>query len=527
MRISIISIALAILVNSLTLAIVAGFQQEIKAKIIGFNAPFFISKAGPGHIFEAEPIDRRIPFIHECQQIKGVGSLQAVAFKPAMLQSQLFSDTIKVLQTKDSIIQRQDIFGVMFKGVDQQYNFDFLRQNLIEGRLINTLQQDEILLSKSIAQKLNYKLNDLISVYYVKNQPILKKMKVVGIYQTGFAEYDQKMAFVSLQVVQQMNDFGTRISLRPIIEKQKLTIAIDLQGSSDRLLFDWGQGPEIYTAYQIPVFKDTTYIVNALKMESQGGLLEKIDRASIKVDVPRPISYEDLVLDETGSPVVIIDGTTHQALKTKYGPLHFYFSDGHGTTEQFISGFEVNLKDYAAFEEVQKALKNTLEMRPINGHLLQVNSIKDVEADLFAWLSFLDVNVLIIVILMLLIGIINVGSALLVLIVLRTQFIGLLKALGANNRSIRIIFLYQASYLILRGLVIGNLLSVLFIWIQQQFQVFTLNPEVYYIDAVPVAFSWLHFLGINVLTFIVCMVALLLPSRVVSRISPIKALRFQ
>ncbi|MEN9421650.1 MAG: hypothetical protein RLZZ107_1127, partial [Bacteroidota bacterium] len=330
MRISIISIALAILVNSLTLAIVAGFQQEIKAKIIGFNAPFFISKAGSGHIFEAEPIDRRIPFIQESQQIKGVSSLQAVAFKPAMLQSQIFSDTIKVLQTKDSVIQRQDIFGVMFKGVDQHYNFDFLRQNLLEGRLINPLQQDEILLSKSIAQQLNYKLNDLISVYYVKNQPILKKMKVVGIYQTGFAEYDQKLAFVSLQVVQQMNDFGTRISLRPIIEKQKLTIAIDLQGSSERLLFDWGQGPEIYTAYQIPVFNDTTYVVNALKMENQGSLLENIDRASIKIDAPRPISYQDLVLDETGSPVVLIYGKKHQALQTKYGPLNFYFYDGQG-----------------------------------------------------------------------------------------------------------------------------------------------------------------------------------------------------
>jgi lipoprotein-releasing system permease protein len=262
-------------------------------------------------------------------------------------------------------------------------------------------------------------------------------------------------------------------------------------------------------------------------MGNQGSLLENIDRASIKIDAPGPIRYQDLVLDETGSPVVLIDGTTHQALQTKYGPLHFYFSDGRGTTEQFISGFELSVKDFAAFEEVQNALKNTLEMRPINGYLLQVNSIKDVEADLFAWLSFLDVNVLIIVILMLLIGIINVGSALLVLIVLRTQFIGLLKALGANNRSIRIIFLYQASYLILRGLVIGNLLSVILIWLQQQFQVFTLNPEVYYLDAVPVAFSWLHFIGINVLTFIVCMVALLLPSRVVSRISPIKALRFQ
>ena len=527
MRISIISIALAILVNSLTLAIVAGFQQEIKAKIIGFNAPFFISKAGSAHIFEAEPIDKRIPFIDEISAVKGVDGLHAVAFKPAMLQSQTFSDTIQVLQTKDSIVQRQDIFGVMFKGVDQNYSFDFLQKNLVAGRLLNTAKQDEIVISKAIAQKLNYALNDIVSVYYVKNQPILKKMMVVGIYETGFAEYDQKLVYASLPAVQQMNDFGTSISLRPLFDDKQLTIAVEVQGSSEKLLFDWGVGPEMYTAYRVAVLKDTTYHVKALKVNPSTGVIEQIDQAQLTIQAPRPITYTDLILDEAGQPLFLIDGTTHQAIQTKYGPIHFYFQDGTGTKAQYISGYEVNIAEFSALAQVQKELKEILEMRPTNGYLLQVNSIQDVEADLFAWLSFLDVNVLIIVVLMLLIGVINVGSALLVLIVLRTQFIGLLKALGANNRSIRIIFLYQASYLILRGLIIGNVLSAVLIWIQFQFKIFTLNPEVYYIDAVPVAFSWLHFLGINVLTFIVCMVALLLPSRVVARISPIKALRFQ
>jgi lipoprotein-releasing system permease protein len=526
-RISIISIALAILVNSLTLAIVAGFQQEIKDKIIGFNAPFFISKAGSAHIFEAEPIDRRIPFLSEINAIQGIKGLHAVAFKPAMLQSQVFYDTIKVLQTKDSVVQRQDIFGVMFKGVDQNYSFDFLQKNLVSGRLLKHSKQDEIVISKAIAQKLNYQLNDIVSVYYVKNQPILKKMKVVGIYETGFADYDQKLVYASLSAVQQMNDFGTSISLRPLIEQKQLTIAVEVQGSSENLMFDWGVGAEVYTAYRVPVFKDTTYQVKALKLINSNNTPGLIDQARLTIRVPRPITYTDLVLDETGEPTLLIDGTTHQAIQTKYGPVHFYFQDGAGTKAQYISGYEVNIAEFSALEQVQKDLKEILEMRPVNGYLLQVNSIRDVEADLFAWLSFLDVNVLIIVVLMLLIGVINVGSALLVLIVLRTQFIGLLKALGANNRSIRIIFLYQASYLILRGMIIGNVLSASLIWIQYQFKIFTLNPEVYYIDAVPVAFSWLHFAGINILTFIVCMVALLLPSRVVARISPIKALRFQ
>jgi lipoprotein-releasing system permease protein len=128
---------------------------------------------------------------------------------------------------------------------------------------------------------------------------------------------------------------------------------------------------------------------------------------------------------------------------------------------------------------------------------------------------------------MLLIGIINVGSAVLVLIVVRTSFVGLLKALGANNRSIRRIFLWQAAYLLLRGLLIGNAIAVLLCWLQYRFELFKLNAEVYYLDAVPISFSFWNFAFINLLTFTTCMLALLLPSRVVSRISPVKALQFR
>lgn len=504
-----------------------GFQEEIKAKIIGFNAPFFISKAGSAHIFEAEPIDRRIPFIDEIKRLPHVERLDGVAYKPALLQSQQFADTIRIQNHKDSIVERQDIFGVLFKGVASKTALTFIEKHLISGRALDFKEADQILVSENIAKKLNYHLNDWVSVYYIKQQPILKKMRIVGIYKTGFAEYDQKLVYTNLNAVQQMSDFGTRVSLRPLIENQLLTVNTEITGSAERLIFNWGNGPEPYTAYRVAQFKDTTYTVQVLRAATGSDQLELIDQSSLTIKAPRPICFSDFVLDDSGSPVLLIDGTNHQAYQTKYGPLHFYFKDGAGTTANYISGFEVAAKDFSGLEALEQQLKATLEMRPVNGHLLQVNSVKETEADLFAWLSFLDVNVMIIIVLMLIIGVINVGSALLVLIVLRTQFIGLLKALGANNSSIRTIFLYQAAYLIFRGLLLGNAVAILLIVLQKQFGFFTLNPEVYYLEVVPVQFSWLYFLGINLLTFLVCIVALLLPSRVVARISPVKALRFQ
>jgi lipoprotein-releasing system permease protein len=166
-------------------------------------------------------------------------------------------------------------------------------------------------------------------------------------------------------------------------------------------------------------------------------------------------------------------------------------------------------------------------MKPTKyGELLQIQSITDTQGDLFAWLNFLDYNVLIIVILMLLIGIINVGSAMLVLIVVRTNFIGILKALGSTNWSIRKIFLMQAAYLIVKGMLIGNAIGISLCLIQMQFGIFTLDPSIYYLDKVPVELTFLNWLMINLITFSVCILALIIPSYVVTRISPTKAIRF-
>lgn len=526
LRISVISIALAILVNSLTLAIVRGFQQQIKDKITGFNAPLFISKAGSSHIFEAEAIDRRIPFLPELNQIPGISAIRPVAFKPILLQSARFNDTIQIASGSDSTVQRQDMLGLMLKGVDPQYDWTFIRSHLVKGRLPKKGNLNEVLLSLTTANMLNISLNQDISSYHIKQKPVLKKLKVVGIYNTGFVEYDQKLVLGNLALLQQMNDYGTKIMLRPVIEKQSLLVKMEVQGDATHLLFDWGLGPDVYTAHRFTTLKDTSLKVVAFRYKNNSEQLEPIDSATLQIKTPKDFNYSDISFVDN-SPVCLIDGIENQEFATQKGPLRFCYKDGIGTGANFISGFEVEIKDFDKLSEVEKALKNAVEMRPVNQHLLQVSTIQKTEADLFSWLNFLDFNVLIIIFLMIVIGIINVGSAVLVLIVVRTSFVGLLKSLGANNRSIRRIFLHQAAYLLLRGLLIGNVLALTLSWLQYHFNLIKLNPEVYYLDAVPIELSFWNFILINVLTFSTCMAALLLPSGVVSRISPIKALKFQ
>ena len=127
---------------------------------------------------------------------------------------------------------------------------------------------------------------------------------------------------------------------------------------------------------------------------------------------------------------------------------------------------------------------------------------------------------------MLVIGIINIGSGLLVMIVVRSNFIGILKARGANNWSIRIIFLYQTGSLILKGMIIGNVIGLSLCFLQAEFQILTLDATVYYLSNVPIELSILNILMINMITFVVCMLSLLIPSMVISRISPSKSIKF-
>jgi lipoprotein-releasing system permease protein len=162
----------------------------------------------------------------------------------------------------------------------------------------------------------------------------------------------------------------------------------------------------------------------------------------------------------------------------------------------------------------------------IRDRSLSVRSIIDDQSDIFIWLGFLDINVVIILTLMILIGIINMGSTLLVIILVRTNFIGILKSIGANDWSIRKIFLIQAGNLILKGLIYGNLIGLLLCALQYYFGVIRLNPEIYYLNRVPIELTFGSWLLLNCVTLVVCLSALIIPSIVITKIAPAKAIRF-
>ncbi len=184
-----------------------------------------------------------------------------------------------------------------------------------------------------------------------------------------------------------------------------------------------------------------------------------------------------------------------------------------GTLEIFISDFnEIESKG----QEIYTAIPAELDAK----------TIKEKYASIFELLSLFDFNIIVIISIMILVATINMVVALLVLILERTQMIGILKALGTSNWSIRKIFLYNATYLIGKGLLYGNTIGIGMILIQNYFGIIKLDPKDYYVNEAQVHIEWWHILALNGGTVAVCLIVLLIPSYLVSKISPSSAMRF-
>jgi lipoprotein-releasing system permease protein len=185
-----------------------------------------------------------------------------------------------------------------------------------------------------------------------------------------------------------------------------------------------------------------------------------------------------------------------------------------------IGAFEIFLDD---FDQIQSVGEEVYQQTPSN---LDSKTIIEKYSYIFDWLQLFDFNILVILGVMILVATINMVVALLVLILERTQMIGILKALGANNWSVRKIFLYNALYLIFRGLLWGNGIGIGILLIQKYFGIIQLNPENYYVNQAPVYFDLGYIAVLNVLTIAVCFLVLLIPSYIITKISPIKAIRY-
>lgn len=190
-------------------------------------------------------------------------------------------------------------------------------------------------------------------------------------------------------------------------------------------------------------------------------------------------------------------------------------------SENEVGGFEVLLTNFDDIEEKsQEVYLNTPS-------ILNSESIMDQFPAVFEWISLFDNNIYLIIFIMILVAGINMITALLVLILERTQMIGILKALGSTNTSIRKVFLYNAGYLILRGLFWGNLIGLTILLIQKFTGFVTLDPENYYVNTVPIYLDFGYIFALNLGTLILCLAMLLIPSVVISKISPVKSIKFE
>ena len=189
-------------------------------------------------------------------------------------------------------------------------------------------------------------------------------------------------------------------------------------------------------------------------------------------------------------------------------------------SENQVGGFEVLLNDFNSMDKIGKEIYANI------GYNLNAKTIKEIHPQIFDWLGLQDINVEIIIILMILVAGINMVSALLIVILERTNMIGIIKAMGAKNWSVRKIFLYVAVYLISIGVIIGNIIGITLCILQRYYGIMKLDQESYYVSVVPIHFSIPDLLLLNLGTIVTCVSILIIPSYIITKINPIKAIRF-
>jgi len=384
-KIAITAIALGIIIMLIAVATASGLQTKIRDKMAGFKGHVqIVNYDNNNSDVSTTPINIEQNFYPKFEKIEGIKNVQIFASKGGILRT------------------NTDFEGIVFKGVSSDYDWSLFKEYLIAGAVPNFDQSrtKEVLLSQTIMNRLQLKLNDTIAATFLKTTlsklPSNRKYSICGIYNSGFAPFDKSMMIGDIREVQRLNKW----------------------------------------------------------------------------------------------------------------------------TENQVGGFEVLLNNFDDIEEKSEQI-----YRDISG-TLNANSITKLYPTVFEWIKLFDNNVWFIIGIMILIAGINMITALLVLILERVQMIGILKALGSHNASIRKIFLYNASYLILKGLFWGNSIGLSIIGVQYFFKVITLNPETYYVAVMPVHISIGVILALNIGTLVLCFLMLIIPSFIITKINPSKSIRF-
>ncbi len=407
-RIAVIAVALSVAVMIIATALIAGFKKEISSKIFGFWGHIHITDTSIDRsLLDVVPVDINQSFYPSLDTIKQVKywTIEEVLGREVEVEKVSKGGVrhIQVFAIKPGIIKaRDEIEGIILKGIGDDFDWQFLENYLQEGKpieLSDTSASRQILISRQTANRLKVGLQDSLDIHFVeKGEQLTRRFYICGIYKTGLEEYDQKFALVDIKQIRQIL----------------------------------------------------------------------------------------------------------------------------GWTDQQVSGFEVFIEDIDDLLPITEYIY--YDLLPPE---LYAQTIREKFREIFEWLELQNINEVVILALMILVAIINMVTALMILILERTNMIGTLKALGSSNWSIRRIFIYYAAYIIITGLFWGNLVGIGLCVLQDQFEFIKLSEENYYLSVAPVEIRFWSVFLLNIGTLIITLIFLIAPSYLVTRIDPVKAIRFK
>jgi lipoprotein-releasing system permease protein len=346
----------------------------------------------------------------------------------------------------------------------------------------NSYEQEPIPMNAAFRQKLDQSPDiEHIQPFATKNAIIKTAYENQGIVLKG-VDKDYHWAFISQYLVEgKVPDYGDSSNSRMILVSNTIASRLSIK-PGDKLL---------------------TYFVGKKKSadsSNNGGYEQRVRK------------YEVCGIYQTG--FADVDDHIVFASLAQIQRLNYWNNNEAG-------GFEIELKDFSKLDAMTEWTNDEI------GQGLEARSIKDIYPTLFSWLDLLDSNAEIIIVLMIAVAVINMISALLILILERSNTIGILKALGADNGLVQRVFLFQSVRILGKGLLIGNVVGLVLAGIQMLFKLVSLNPATYYVSFVPVQFHLTGLLAINILTMLACLLMMLLPVLVISKITPARTLRFK
>ncbi|HMJ70968.1 MAG TPA: FtsX-like permease family protein [Cyclobacteriaceae bacterium] len=426
-KVAIITITVGLGAAIVSFLIMSGFQSTVKNKIYSFSSHMLIRNIASEGMLEERPFYfNTIDLIQHPENYPMVSHVQEYAHKPG------------IIKTDD------ELMGIAFKGITKSFDTKAFNENMVEGEFIHlsdTATSLDVVLSRTIADKVNAKVGDDVIVHFFQNPPRFRRLKVTGIYETNLSEYfDSKVIIGDMRLVQQLND--------------------------------WADG----VAGGVEVFID----------------FKKFDRSELF----------SLYMSDAMDYIWDSDWTWFEKV-----------------TETYNAWSSYNFEEMA-LEETRRAIGEGMDF---DHKIDQANHTYQV---VFEWLGLIQRQVLILLAIILVVVCVNMISVVLILVMERTPMIGMLKALGAKNRQVRSIFIFNGVNLIFRGLVLGNVLGLGLCFLQDKFRIMKLNPHDYYMAFVPIGWSLETVLLLNLLVLGVVTVVLLIPTAITARISPIKAIRF-